>query len=189
MTVAFGMIGSGGMGRVHAEAIADGAQGTRLVAVAGGTGAMSLADEYGVPADASVEALLARQDINAVVIATPHTSHLPLVRAAVAAGKHVFLEKQMGLDVAECSSSSGPPTLRSGAREPTTQDEPDDTGDVRYVGARHRSCAEGAIASAAAAPYRGVRRDNSILLWAERTSRLAEPAQLSQHSSALGPGD
>ena len=38
------------------------------------------------------------------MIATPHTSHLPLVRQAAAAGKHVFLEKPMGLDVAECDA-------------------------------------------------------------------------------------
>jgi len=37
-----------------------------------------------------------------VVIATPHSTHLPLALEAAAAGKHVYLEKPMALDVAEC---------------------------------------------------------------------------------------
>jgi predicted dehydrogenase len=88
----------------HAEAIVQGARGARLVAVAGGTRAAGLALAHGVPADASVDALLERRDVDAVVIATPHTTHLPLVLAAAAAGKHVFLEKPMALDVAECDA-------------------------------------------------------------------------------------
>ena len=102
MTVRFGMIGSGGMARVHAEAIARGAHGVRLVAVAGGSRAGGLATEYGVAVEPSVSALLDRADVDAVVIATPHTTHVPLSLAAAAAGKHIFLEKPMALDVAEC---------------------------------------------------------------------------------------
>ena len=39
-----------------------------------------------------------------VVIATPHTTHLPLALAAAAAGKHIYLEKPMALSVAECDA-------------------------------------------------------------------------------------
>ncbi len=101
-SVGFGMIGSGGMARVHAEAIRSGATGTRLVAVSGGTRAGGFGGDYGIPVESSNEALLARPDVAAVVIATPHTTHLALVEAAAAAGKHVFLEKPMGLNVADC---------------------------------------------------------------------------------------
>jgi predicted dehydrogenase len=55
-----------------------------------------------VPIDPSSDDLLARDDIDIVVIATPHTTHLPLALAALAAGKHVYLEKPMALSVAEC---------------------------------------------------------------------------------------
>jgi len=48
--------------------------------------------------------VLSRSDVDAVVIATPHTTHVSLVGAAAAAGKHVLLEKPMGLDVAECDA-------------------------------------------------------------------------------------
>ena len=36
--------------------------------------------------------LLGRKDIDAVVIATPLSTHFPMVRDALAAGKHVFCE-------------------------------------------------------------------------------------------------
>jgi predicted dehydrogenase len=105
VSVGIGMIGSGGMARVHAQAAADlGPERTRLVAVAGGTRAPGLAADFGADADPTVDALLARADVDAVLIATPHTTHLELVRAAAAAGKHILLEKPMALDVAECDA-------------------------------------------------------------------------------------
>lgn len=103
MTVGFGMIGAGQMAHIHAVAIAEQAPGeARLVAVTSGSRAPVLAAEFGAETEPSIESLLARDDIDAVVIATPHTAHLPNVLAAAAAGKHVLLEKPMGLDVDEC---------------------------------------------------------------------------------------
>ena len=103
MTVGFGMIGAGQMAHIHAVAIAEqGPSRARLVAVAGGTRAPALAAEFGAEAEGSIEALLDRGDVDAVVIATPHTAHLPNVLAAAAVGKHILLEKPMALDVDEC---------------------------------------------------------------------------------------
>ena len=103
MTVRFGLIGAGQMAHIHAVAIAEQEPGrARLVAVAGGSRAPSLAAEFGAHAEPSVESLLERDDIDVVVIGTPHTAHLPNVLAAAAAGKHILLEKPMGLDVTEC---------------------------------------------------------------------------------------
>ena len=45
--------------------------------------------------------LLARQDIDAVLIATPDHWHVPVAVAAARAGKDVYLEKPMGLTLAE----------------------------------------------------------------------------------------
>lgn len=45
--------------------------------------------------------LLSSDDIDLVVIATPHDTHLPLTRAACEAGKHVVCDKLMALNVAE----------------------------------------------------------------------------------------
>jgi len=104
VTLGFGIIGTGMMGGTYAEAMRAQAPHARLVAVAGGRRATALGAEYGVPVDASPEALLARSDVEAVVIATPHTTHLPLATAAARAGKHVYLEKPMALSVAECDA-------------------------------------------------------------------------------------
>jgi predicted dehydrogenase len=102
MTVRFGMLGAGQMAHIHAVAIGEDPELMRLVAVAGGTRAEAFGAEFGIGVEPSADALLARDDIDAVVIATPHTSHLPLVVASAAARKHVLLEKPMGLDVEEC---------------------------------------------------------------------------------------
>ena len=45
------------------------------------------------------EALLARDDIDAVIIGSPHTAHLPQTGMAAAAGKHVYTEKPMAVSV------------------------------------------------------------------------------------------
>ncbi|MBI4659035.1 MAG: Gfo/Idh/MocA family oxidoreductase [Verrucomicrobia bacterium] len=45
--------------------------------------------------------LLARKDIDAVLIATPDHWHVPVAVAAAKAGKDIYLEKPMGLSVAE----------------------------------------------------------------------------------------
>jgi len=104
VTVGIGMIGSGGMARVHAQAVADVGAEARLVAVGGGTRAAALAADFGAAAQPTGESVLERADVDGVVIATPHTTHLGLVRAAAAAGKHILLEKPMALDVAECDA-------------------------------------------------------------------------------------
>jgi UDP-N-acetyl-2-amino-2-deoxyglucuronate dehydrogenase len=94
--VRFGVIGTGFMGRTWAGVItrhvsdAD----ARLIAVAGGSRADGLAADYGVPAE-SPESLLARSDVDAVVVATPVPTHRPQVEAAAQAGKHVIVEKPM----------------------------------------------------------------------------------------------
>ncbi len=45
--------------------------------------------------------LLAAEDVDAVVIATPVPTHYPLARAALEAGKHVFVEKPPAMRAAE----------------------------------------------------------------------------------------
>lgn len=101
-TVGIGMIGSGFMGLTYSEAISRHAQGCRLIAVAGGRRAGRLAQDYGVDFEASVESLLARADVAAVVLVTPDQDRARLTRLAAAAGKHVLAEKPMAPTVAEC---------------------------------------------------------------------------------------
>ncbi|MGH9686183.1 MAG: Gfo/Idh/MocA family oxidoreductase [Candidatus Acidiferrales bacterium] len=61
----------------------------------------SLASQYGAEACKSYEDVLARTDIDAVVIATPAAQHYSMVKAALLAGKDVFVEKPLALQLSE----------------------------------------------------------------------------------------
>lgn len=63
-----------------------------------------VAQRYGVHSIANIEALLARDDIDAVYIATPTTLHAQHVIAAAAAGKHLLCEKPMATTLAEAQA-------------------------------------------------------------------------------------
>ena len=100
MTVRFGLLGAGRIGRVHAKAIsADG--NARLVAVADAmpTAASAIATQYGCDIR-SIDAILAATDIDAVVICTPTDTHADLIEAFARAGKAIFCEKPIDLSLA-----------------------------------------------------------------------------------------
>ena len=112
--IRIGLIGYGGIGRVHAAAY------------------RAIPFHYGLPADSisiagvattrretaeraaneigcdfytdDYRALLARDDIDAVDICTPNNSHHEIVLAAAAAGKHIYCEKPLAMNVAEAVS-------------------------------------------------------------------------------------
>jgi len=60
-----------------------------------------LAPYPGVDAVGDVDALLARDDIEAVAIATPVSTHAPIGKAALEAGKHLLIEKPLAASVRE----------------------------------------------------------------------------------------
>ena len=72
--IRIGVTGSGFMGRTHVEA-AKRAPEAELVAVAGGGRSKGLAEDYQIAWEPNAEALIARDDIDAVVISTPHHVH------------------------------------------------------------------------------------------------------------------
>jgi predicted dehydrogenase len=98
------LLGSGYMGKTYAECISKYNTRGRLVAIGGGSRAPALAAEYGVDFAPTYEAILARADVDAVLIATPHTAHIGQVVQAAAAGKHVLVEKPMATSVADCTT-------------------------------------------------------------------------------------
>jgi predicted dehydrogenase len=58
----------------------------------------SMIERYcSIPEVKGYDALLARDDVDAVIIATPTRAHEPMIRAAFDAGKHVFCEKPLTL--------------------------------------------------------------------------------------------
>lgn len=103
-TVRIGIVGSGYMGRTYAEALARHTRGARPVAVAVGRRAPALAAEYGLAAEPSLEALVARPDIDAVILATPEQLRPRQVQVAAAAGKHVLSEKPFAPSLADADA-------------------------------------------------------------------------------------
>ncbi|MBU0608334.1 MAG: Gfo/Idh/MocA family oxidoreductase [Armatimonadetes bacterium] len=99
----FGIIGTGYMGKLEAR-LAQRVPGCSLVGIWNRTAdtAAALAQQLGCRHFASVDEMLADDGVNAVVVATPNHAHLDPVVAAARAGKHVFLEKPMSLNVADC---------------------------------------------------------------------------------------
>ena len=99
----YGILGSGFMGRTHAEAIQHIAN-AELIAIAGGSRAPGLVADYGVQLCADADELIARDDIDAVIITTPQYAHVEAALAAAAHGKHPFIEKPMTTTVADADA-------------------------------------------------------------------------------------
>ncbi len=99
MTLRFGLLGAGRIGKVHAKAVS-GDAGAKLVAVADAMApaAQAIADQYGCEVR-SIDAILAAKDIDAVVICTPTDTHADLIEAFAKAGKAVFCEKPIDLSL------------------------------------------------------------------------------------------
>ena len=97
-TFGVGISGAGTIGAVHAEALGE-LEDARLVAVTAArevTG-RRLAEAHGVEWHAGFEELLARPDVDVVVLCTPSGLHPEEAVAAARAGKHVITEKPMAV--------------------------------------------------------------------------------------------
>jgi predicted dehydrogenase len=85
------------------KTIVESADGSELVEfVAGTTRTLSddvrqFSDQHGIRLDPNFETLLGDDQIDAIVLATPHSRHTSQVIAAAQAGKHVFCEKPFAL--------------------------------------------------------------------------------------------
>ena len=97
-----GVIGVGRIGRMHAELLARRVTGTHLVAVsdAHAETAAAVAAELGATA-IGVDELLGRDDVEAVAICTSTDTHADLIAQAARAGRAIFCEKPVSLDLAE----------------------------------------------------------------------------------------
>ena len=100
--IRFGITGSGYMARTHAEAIRHLGAAGKLTAIWGGSRAPELATRYGVENESTLEGLMRRPDIDAVVVSTPHAQHARETLLALDAGKHVLVEKPMATTVEDC---------------------------------------------------------------------------------------
>ncbi|MND43215.1 inositol 2-dehydrogenase [Agrobacterium tumefaciens] len=100
MTIKLALIGAGRIAKVHARAVA-GSDDAELVAVTDAlpAAAEALAQASGARA-AEVDAIAADRSIDAVLICTPTDTHADLIEKFARAGKHVFCEKPVDLDLA-----------------------------------------------------------------------------------------
>ena len=100
-----GVVGLGRLGKVHAQNIAYKIPNAELTAACSIMPAeleyakqeLGVTDVY-----TDYREMLAKADIDAVVIVTTSSEHCWQIEAALDAGKHVFCEKPLGVDVAQC---------------------------------------------------------------------------------------
>ncbi len=107
MKLNWGVIGCGGIAR--RRTIPEGilpATNSRLVAVMDLNTAVAqeMAKEWKVKSYARESELLADEEVNIVYIATPAYLHAKQTLGALAAGKHVFVEKPMALTLPDCET-------------------------------------------------------------------------------------
>lgn len=93
----FAVIGGGTIGQVHARSIASSVCDGNLLWVIqrsrqAGT---ALADQYGARWASTIDAALADPRVDAIVVASPPSTHADFILRAAAAGKHVFSEKPL----------------------------------------------------------------------------------------------
>lgn len=100
MTIRVGVIGAGFMGRTW-SGVVERSEDASLVGIAGGRRAPGLAAEFGCQFFESVPELIARDDVDLLVISTPPDVHHSLAIQAVRAGKAAFVEKPMAQNAAE----------------------------------------------------------------------------------------
>jgi myo-inositol 2-dehydrogenase / D-chiro-inositol 1-dehydrogenase len=103
-----GIIGAGRIGKVHAETVAFGLPQARIVSIAdvNRDAAVELANRCGIPkVAASSEEIFADPRVDAVLICSSTDTHAALIRQAARAGKHIFCEKPIALDLVKIDAA------------------------------------------------------------------------------------
>jgi UDP-N-acetyl-2-amino-2-deoxyglucuronate dehydrogenase len=103
--IGFCIVGCGMIARFHARALAE-VPNTRLVALVSRTAANAekMKAELGLECDVAtaLAPVLARRDVDVVVVTTPSGAHAEPAVAAAAAGKHVVVEKPLEITLERC---------------------------------------------------------------------------------------
>lgn len=103
MGVRLGMLGAGRIAQTHLKTLATRIPdaGVEIIADPFGDVAGKAAKEYGIPRHSTDHRdVLEDESIDAVIICTTTNTHAPLMEEAARAGKHIFCEKPIDLDVA-----------------------------------------------------------------------------------------
>jgi len=104
MTIRFALLGAGRIGQIHARAVNSNPQ-AQLIAVADvfEESARNLIATYGGEFR-DIETIAASQDVDAVLICTPTNTHADLIEKFARAGKAVFCEKPIDLNLERVAS-------------------------------------------------------------------------------------
>lgn len=100
------LVGPGDIARSRVAPALAAAEGSQLTAICGSrrrTGTDELAARFQVSQTYDdLDEALVQSDADAVYIATPHNCHVDMLKRSLAAGKHVFCEKPLGINAQEC---------------------------------------------------------------------------------------
>ncbi|HEV2874985.1 MAG TPA: inositol 2-dehydrogenase [Thermoleophilaceae bacterium] len=144
--VRIGVVGAGRIGRVHAGFLAGRVRGAQLAGVhdVRAEEALALAGELAVPAFDSVERMLADPQVHAVAVCSSTDTHADLTIAAARAGKAIFCEKPLSLELPDVDR------VRTAVTEAGV---PFQIGFNRRFDAGHRSVREAVAGGAVGEPH------------------------------------
>ncbi len=100
----WGILATGGIARSFTQDLLDAGHTVAAVGSRAPGAAQAFATEFGIPrAHGSYEQLVADPDVDVIYVATPHPMHLDAALLAIAAGKHVLVEKPFTLTAAQAT--------------------------------------------------------------------------------------
>ncbi len=100
-TIGYAIVGTGYFG-AELSRILNTLEGARVIAILDPENANTVAAELGCEIETDLDILCAREDVDAVVVASPNYLHKEPVLAAARHGKNVFCEKPIALSYADC---------------------------------------------------------------------------------------
>src|SRR4051812_36140220 len=106
--VRIGIIGAGGIAvKLHLPELAGESARAKVTLISGRKESRLrlLCDKFGVPRfTTSYDDVIAAEDVDAVIVATPHPSHVEWGIKALRAGKHVYMQKPLSGDMGEADT-------------------------------------------------------------------------------------
>jgi len=105
MSVRLAVIGAGTMGADHARIVAEELPnaGLQVICDPDASRARAVAEQYGAKdVTDNPETTISREDVDAVIVASPDSTHSPLSLACINAGKRVLCEKPLSQSSDEC---------------------------------------------------------------------------------------
>jgi myo-inositol 2-dehydrogenase / D-chiro-inositol 1-dehydrogenase len=101
VTLRIAVLGVGRIGKMHVELLARQVPGASVAMVQdiNADAAAAIGEQFDVPYTTDVDAVLASADVDAVAICSSTDTHVPFMIAAANAGKAIFCEKPISLDL------------------------------------------------------------------------------------------